>query len=100
MAKMHKIELKILLNKQKRQMVVENMLKLVPYMMKTIRAAENIMNSNQKQRSMKNENTKWPEKIPGKTDMGCQMAVSADPAGCALFRGMALHAYGRNPAGF
>lgn len=39
-------------------------------------------------------------KIPGKTDMGCQMAVSADPAGCTLFRGMALHAYGRNPAGF
>lgn len=39
---------KILLNKQKRQMVVENMLKLVPYMTKTIRAAENIMNSNQK----------------------------------------------------
>lgn len=27
-------------------MVVENMLKLVPYMTKTIRAAENIMNSN------------------------------------------------------
>ena len=45
---MHKIELKILLNKQKRQMVVENMLKLVPYMIMTIRAAENIMNSNQK----------------------------------------------------
>lgn len=45
---MHKKGLKILLNKQKRQMVVENMLKLVPYMTKTIRAAENIMNSNQK----------------------------------------------------
>lgn len=50
---MHKKELKILLNKQKRQMVVENMLRLVPYMTKTIRAAENIMNSNLKAKGNK-----------------------------------------------